>query len=198
MLDFANQHDVYRWLNGTICKYKGELVYVTVEDGNRNVNEIFVTPFGGKKIKVKCTDDDFSVIMPELGYVNADTGAYYMMKRPNRVQRAAISTDTIGFKHRIPVNGGQVLNGPEGYNMLMDIYPSFKECEKKVNWEDQTSMAFAKHLAIVMPNKYSKYIEYRGDIVVLWNHNLEKWIIPEGRKDTSYLRIILKRNGVEV
>lgn len=199
-LEFEKRDDTYRYLNRTICRYKQEFVYVTVDPYHRegNVCEIMVTPFGGKKIKILSTDDDFSVYMPELGYINTEEGAYYIKRKPTRTQRAGLPIDMIRYHDRVPPSGREYIASTEGLAMLKNEYPSFEECLDKVDWHGIRHMAFHKHLCVAMPNRYSKVIEYRGDVAALMDPRTQEWYIPQPRQDTSFIRAILLRNGVKV
>ena len=202
-LEFHKRDDTYRYLNRTICRYKQEFVYVEVlppyaAAPGDPVCEIFVKPFNGKKQRILCTDDDFSIHMPEIGYINTGEGSFYVKRKQERVQRTGLPLDMVIYHGRYPPSGSFYLAQPEGYKMLRNEYPTFKECVDAVSWDGVKSMAFHKHLCLVMPNRYSKTIEYKGDVAAVQDPRLLEWYIPQPRQDTSFIKAILVRNGVDL
>lgn len=202
MHEYIDRKDTCRYLHNTLARYKQEIVHVTADQFLRGagIHDILVSPFGAKKgIPLKCTDPDFSTHMPELGYVNVDKDAYYAMKKPRRVQRAGLCMELITFKGgRVPNDGSYVIFLEPGFKMLKDEYPTFLQAEAVVAWDNHRGMAFSKNLAIRMSNRFNKHIEYKGEIACIWNPIGDFWYIPQPRKDTSYIKLILGRYNIPI
>lgn len=201
--DFAERRDCVRYFHDTVCRYKQEFVRVTCDNYDfESVNDIFIRPFGGKdkKVKIKCTDGAFSVYMPELGYVNTKEGAFYLKRKPLRDQKGGLSPQYLTFHGtRKPFAfSTSIIFEDCGLAMLENRYPTFTEADASIEYGVLDSVAFAKHLCVRLQNRWTKVIDYRGETAAIYDNRVREWYIPQPRSDTSFIKAILLRNGVEV
>lgn len=205
MRPFIRQEDAHLRLHDTVCMYKGSPVYVEVIL-DWQVNHVHVLPLrdaiskNSKKIVVDISSDDFSALIPELGYINYKKDCSFLKRVSGRVQKQGLSIRCVVYPNTSHLNDYPYASwfcSPDMENVLKNVYPSQDEAFHAV-WTDAcTSRAFHKHIAF-SKKKGVINLEYRGRVVGYFSPERERLLLNENIKDRSFLEQILNKNGVLV
>ncbi len=205
---YYTQEDVHMRLHNSICKYKGEPVFIFVNLRDP-VNTIYLSTLQGAKevmrnLKIMTTDPDFVHRSLELGYVNYGQGgyrpgnAYYYARIPQRRQIQGISANNVTVLDAHGPSFGEIMGSTYVRNMLTNSYPTYADAIKQVEEGDVKGVAFHRHACVrrVDGHNISLFFKERG--VALWNPKHRIFMIHPGNRDGSYLSAFFHKLGVPV
>lgn len=170
-LPYFNCEDLYRYLNNTICTYRGDYVYVTVAnryDTNAEMKvRLWPLPlkdFSQKNFtEIDHRDPEFNDRALPLGYLNWNTNAFYLERMPYRRQHHALQSATI-MGHPRSDYESQWFTSQEMLNMLKGIYPSIKEARANLA-DGYEAVALHRHIALRRISRSTCFLNYRGDAI---------------------------------
>lgn len=157
---YNNTDDAVMRLDQSILKYKDEYWYCRISSGVAYLYDLALYSMldAGHKIKethvVNFNDEELDIRSVTIGYINTDSGAYYVTRPPFRKQKQGTSTvncyiapvGTMAFSQIQP----QTLFSRHVKDALQGKYPSLKGCMKHMmgGAAQVSSMAFSKDFAI--------------------------------------------------
>jgi hypothetical protein len=210
MKAFIRQEDTHLRLEKTVCMYKGVPVYCAVSM-DFPVNTVHYCPIEtametqrARYKAVLCTSDEFSAKVPELGYLNYDTNAWYLTRVPERKQRQGlVSTSVVSSPNINDMYDPHRWFFSEAMkDLLTNQYPTRREAIENVmngiGGIPVKGSAFHKHCAIVRIDIGSIGLHYRGRLVATYDPSRDRFTLLPDLKDGSFLQIILGKIGVDV
>jgi hypothetical protein len=167
MEQYHAEEDRNRRLNGTICMYDGNPVYIRCSDPHGRItlkaDEVFITEptnvfdYSGYRV-VKYTDDKFCAKAFPLGYANHREGICYVTRKPHQQQRAGIHEGVIDVKGDSSTH--HFIYSQAMVDCIKGNYPTFEEARKTVS--QGKPVAFTRFLAFRPLYKNIYTLEYRG------------------------------------
>ena len=167
-------------LNGGVVLWKGIPHRVQVDGHQINLNDLVT----GRAVErnIEPLDDNLDISSPELGYINGEGAAFYLMRIPLRKYRQTLEANAI--KELILRQQGLGDTGGRGSELLytkyfrdafVKPYPTFEEAVRLLEDESMISVALNKNAAIT-----------RDDlgIIKVWMKTGEQpvgWVEPGGR-----------------
>lgn len=162
-------------LNGGVVLWKGIPHKVQVDGHQININDLIT----GRAVErnIEPLDDNLDISSPELGFINGEYNAYYLMRVPLRKYRQTLEQNAI-FESILQTGGFYNEHGGRGSVMLYtkyfrdsytNNYPSFDEAVKLLTDEKMESVALNRHVAITLDPLGIVKVWYRmGDQPVGW------------------------------
>lgn len=130
MKKYLNRSDASMRLDGTICLWKGEPVYVRFNcDGGKNGDRVNISYFDGSNRRqrvVTYTSKDFTFYPIRLGYMNRNGNVYYLARLPNRRQKQGLCSNNVEITPMSSLSSGW-FPSTSLYNLIMDIYPTSED-----------------------------------------------------------------------
>ena len=169
---YNNANDAVMRLDSSILKYKEEYWYCRIINGLAYLYDLTFYSMldAGHKVKeahvVNFNDEELDIRSVTIGYINTDSGAYYITRPPFRKQKQGTSTvncyiapvGTMAFSQI----QSQTLFSRHVKDALQNKYPSLKGCMRHMmsGVTYVSSMAFAKDFAIKkVGNEFLVYFE---------------------------------------
>jgi len=174
---YDNINDAARYLNGTICYWKGEPFYVDemandVEGGLEAIGRTLPLQ-RGNAVRANIASPDFNAFKYQLGYCNRANGkAAYITRRPARIQSQGLVPSNLAvnfgdgtrFASRDDLRNW--VSDPGFVDMLKGVYPTMEEARAKM-MADKTikSVAFDKHICLRRHESFTNlfYLSYKGE-----------------------------------
>ena len=185
--------DVNARLDEGICFFKGLPYVINTRDGNGTTGRLSKLDGSGKSINVSLTSDDLDISAPELGYINYDGRAYYVMRSPDRRYKQTLqyssmlaqvcgSTRTIGGD-----NLHAALHSSHGENMFLNVYPTLSEALAFVSTKGgkNRSMAFHRDVAVLQDSFGIVRVYFKGSEVGRIKPGTKTVSVPSG--DTAWV-----------
>jgi hypothetical protein len=161
MNPYIAQADVAMRLDGTYCMFDGYPCFVRVNK-NFKCGEITVATLPYKRpdqeMLISIEDDRFSLVPPELGYVNTTSGCFFLSRLPDRIQKQGLSDSSVrvegpGQNEQLRPGVSSLLNSESFVNACTNKYPSYKEALAGVTGSSAFGVAFSKTLAVARVDK---------------------------------------------
>lgn len=152
-----NNEDIERMYGGTLCLYKGMPVRVVLV--NRDNTVVVIVLLSGKELKVAFEAEHFSSPRGRIGYVNTDSKAFYLKRKPVRKWSDGFNRSNVqilGLGLRAP-DKLQNLTHPGIAKAMFNLYPSLEEANKLVQ-AGASSVAFDKQFAISREELFYKNV----------------------------------------
>lgn len=181
---YITQADVHMRLDKTYCMYNGEPVYVTVnqqfkcgEIHIRKLRDLVVVSAKVAETKLITIDDPkFSMVLPELGYINHGNGCAYLLRNPERRQKQGMYSESVHFhlkglnqSHRWSESSLVFSSGFA--DSLEGKYPTYKEALAAVR-STNIGCAFDRNFALIKIDRNLIGLFYRNTCVgTLTNKN---------------------------
>lgn len=206
MKGFIRQEDAINRLNGTLCFYKGEPVYVTVSP-DFPVNTVMVQSFKSyvlgqsnrRSNPIMITDDAFDAVPRPLGYVNYGGVGLFIGRLPERRPKQGLSPDaiTVVGSNTAGFQGRHIFATPEFLAMINNEYPSLEQSKLLIE-EGRQSCAFSRTLCVgYVDGRNILGLMYRGRMVGLYNSRTDSFSLLPGSKEEKLLRFHLDKHGVK-
>jgi hypothetical protein len=165
--NFDNLKDVQDKFTGTICMHEGHPIYI--KGVNSKMNQaagqyeyiLTVQQYGGKAYFLEVNDPAFCYRDFNLGYANTPEGrAFWFFRLPKRQWQQGLKRDQLAWLfaggYAVPEQGF-VFKRPY-VDMMMNKYPSMKECETMLRNGDVTNIAFHKDFALQWDELHQDFI----------------------------------------
>lgn len=169
--------DVHKTLNGTVCLYRNEPVYVTAEGRSNIVQTQLLGVAGAPFVSVDHSDDDFDYSAPRLGYIFLENETpyecTYLRRRPSRQWRG-------GIVHQlVTTSTGNVANSRWFYSQAMakcikGEHLTYSEAMERVLNNTNDKVPFHRHYA-VGKEKRRIALYHRDNIVGYFDPKIEKF-----------------------
>lgn len=178
-------NDLGQKLDSTVCRYKGQPVFVRVLD--RGVITLYELPQAKKAIgNISANDPDFDIASVPLGYMQAEKQVYYLTRSPQRRVKQGVESRTLRYDLLAPgsnnsfkysMNAGQIIVSKGFADMILGNYPdlmvSLKALRKDWANDPKENSARAVNRNIAM------YINEVGVINVYYKQDFVGWIQPD-------------------
>jgi hypothetical protein len=180
--------DVNARLDEGICFYKGLPYVIRTRDGNGTNGQLHSLDGQKKPILVSLTSDDLDISAPELGYLNYDNKAYYVMRSPDRkykqtLQHSSMMAQVCGQTRTIAGDSlHNALYSTSGERMLLNVYPTLAEALAFVSTKGgkNRSMAFHRDVAVLQDSFGIVRVYFKGEEVGRIKPNTKTVIVPSG------------------
>lgn len=196
---YLNRQDAVMRLDGTICKFEDDPVYVEFhgEDDPHKVHISYFDGSGRRSKTVKYTSPDFTYHPINLGYININNNAYYLSRSPVRRQKQGLARDSIRI---LPHPRG--LHGSFHYFPSIELsktikgdYPSLKKAIKSIERGKVKGIAVDRDVAFRESDMDLFSILFKERIVGHYNVNTQT-VTWENNEMTSIIFRILERKGL--
>lgn len=176
--------DLGQKLHDTVCRYKGQPVWIKVRDGEIHGYEL---PGAGKLIgRIMKDDVDFDISNVPLGYVNsANRGekVYYLTRIPVRRTKQGLSNQNLKLNSlpKLPFNGKlagatSILISNGFVDMVNNSYPQLEDAMKLlrknlVEHGIEGQIAIRRDIALSIDKAGIVFVYYKNDYI--------GWIQPD-------------------
>ena len=204
---YFTQEDCQMRLNRTLCRYKGEPVYVEVyNEDPLNTVRLTPIPYDAKKrrsLRVPTTDPDFVHRSPELGYVNYPRGGekqdcYYYARSPKRRQQQGLSAGNVDVLNEHGPSFSDIWMTDAFRNLIVNIYPKYEQALKSVLDGDVKGVAFHRHVCIRRIDGHNVSLFFKERMVAMYHPRMGCFNFLPAVRDGSYLNAFLNRIGVQL
>lgn len=193
---FHNVDDVIAKLNGTICKWKGQHIYVQIQDvvalRDRNSVNIYKLDDTVNSIGlVDYTKDDFDYNDIELGWFYSPEREFvtHLCRRPGRYNNVGLKYEQLDTSI-----GRNNFFSKQMIDCLTGNHMSYKEALEKVWTSNVFTIPFHRHAAIIRLDSYNGCIKWMTKNIA--HIDRSGMIIPFNNSSGSSSKILLKRIGV--
>lgn len=200
---FLSMDDVRLRLHKTVCMYKGEPVYVNVDDIGTD-HKVRVCPLvavaNASLDKYKLVDyreDAFDYKYMELGYMNYKNNTWFLARNPERKNHQGLKYDCI---HSTPYIGDEhsYINwffSSAMHDCIMGKYPTLTEALDKLRNEDAKGVAVHRDFAVKWIDNNNIGMFYREQLISIKDDVTDKFnLIP--KRSTSYIQRFLEAAGL--
>lgn len=160
-------NDIYRYLNGSICMYDRQPVYVGADGADTTLT--LYSLVGKNEVIKKINHDDplFDVESPRLGYIERDGFVFYPVRTPQRQFSQGLTNRNVVFYE---IDGrlstkvhNKTLLTKEFRDMLLNHYRPFEESMDLLS--SQKEVAFSRDIAMSSGGKsgdWPKWVYVKG------------------------------------
>lgn len=195
-------------LNRTLCRYKGEPVYVEVYNEDP-INQVRLTPipYTQKKrgaVRVLTTDPEFVHRSPELGYVNyplmwgGKYDCFYYARSPKRKQQQGLSASNVDVFNEHGPSFSDVWMTEGFRNLIINVYPKYEDALERVLKGDVKGVAFHRHVCIRRLDGHNVCLFFKERMVAMYHPRMGCFNFLPAVRDGSYLNAFLNRIGVQL
>lgn len=203
---YYSQEDCMMRLNRTLCRYKGEPVYVEVyPDDPTNTVRLTPVPYDAKKrraLTIKTTDPGFVHKSPELGYVNYTWGdkrdAFYYARSPKRKQQQGLSSANVDVFNEHGPRFSDVWLSKEFRDTIVGVYPSYEYALKTVMEGDVKGVAIHRSACIRRIDGHNVCLFFKERMVAMYHPRMQCFNVLPALRDASYLTAFFNRIGVRL
>lgn len=162
-------------LNSTICRYKGQPVYVSVDDG-----ELYISKGAGSRYyRIPYDDSDLDISTPPLGYVNfkdketeKNVVLYCTRSTGRRYKQGLCKNSLVVYgidRKKSRISGNLIFKSSNLFETINGNFPSLTEILRKQ--EDDTATAVSRNVALCRNKIGVTSVYYKTEMV--------GWIAPD-------------------
>ena len=133
---YLNQDDARMRLGGSICRWKGEPVFVNIDGEDGRSDSVVISFFDGsgrREKRVRYTSKYFDYGAFPLGYMNTqEVGCIYLSRMPMRRQKQGLTYNNTIFLQSGMNAVRNYFPSVELYKCIMGDYPSFHAAQKSM------------------------------------------------------------------
>lgn len=201
---FLSMDDVRMRLHKTVCMYKGEPVYVNVDDIGQD-HKVRVCPLAAvanasidKYKLVDYREDAFDYRFIELGYFNYKNDCWFLSRNPERKNHQGLRYDCISASPNDLSEYHSYIQwffSPSMHDTIMGKYPKLSEALDKLRHEDAKGVAVHRDFAVKWIDNNNIGMFYRDQLISIKDDVTDKFnLIP--KRATSYIQRFLEAAGL--
>jgi hypothetical protein len=200
---FLSMDDVRMRLHKTVCMYKGEPVYVNVDDIGTDhkvrICPLVATPNASlEKYKlVDYREDAFDYRFMELGYLNYKGNCWFLSRNPERKNHQGLKYDCVSASPGDLNDHYSYINWffSAGMNdTILGKYPKLSEALDKLR-DDAKGVAVHRDFAVRWIDTNNIGMFYREQLISIKEDVTDKFnLIP--KRSTSYIQRFLEAAGL--
>jgi len=200
---FLTKEDLQMRLDGTICMYDKEPVYVRLDMENADPNSVALYEMGKLSRywkKVLVTADAFSLAPIPLGYANLYENCHYVSRIPERRQKQGICGQNLHVTNRHMLNS-QWWTSKDFGDAIRGKFPDQRKALTRVENSDEggswSACAFHRNFCYKKLEGNNIGLLYRDRLIALYNNKNERFELIQST-ETSINDRILSREGISL